>query len=53
MYARLGLTGAGCLIAGLALVFAPIPLLFIRYGEAIRKRSRYAPEVRAPDLARR
>ena len=53
MYAKLGLTGAGCLVAGLALVFAPIPLLFMRYGERIRSRSRYAPEVRARDSSSR
>jgi DHA1 family multidrug resistance protein-like MFS transporter len=43
MFSALGVGGAGSLIAGVACLLAPIPFVFYRYGEPIRKRSRFAP----------
>jgi DHA1 family multidrug resistance protein-like MFS transporter len=43
MFSSLGVGGAGSLIAGVACLLAPIPFVFYRYGEPIRKRSRFAP----------
>lgn len=43
MFSALGVGGAGSLIAGVACLLAPIPFVFYRYGEPIRKRSKFAP----------
>lgn len=43
MFDALGVGGGGSLIAGVACLLAPIPFLFYKYGEGIRKRSRFAP----------
>jgi len=43
MFDTLGVGGGGSLIGGVAVVLAIIPFTFYRYGEAIRKRSRFAP----------
>ena len=43
MFSALGVGGAGSLIAGVACLMAPIPFLFYRYGDRIRKRSKFAP----------
>lgn len=43
MFDSLGIGGGGSLIAGVACLLAPIPFVFYKYGEPIRKRSRFAP----------
>jgi DHA1 family multidrug resistance protein-like MFS transporter len=43
MFEAMGVGGAGSLIAGIACLLAPIPFVFYRYGEPIRKRSKFAP----------
>jgi DHA1 family multidrug resistance protein-like MFS transporter len=49
MFEAMGVGGAGSLIAGIACLLAPIPFIFYRYGEPIRKRSAFAPTEQAPD----
>jgi DHA1 family multidrug resistance protein-like MFS transporter len=51
MFSAMGVGGAGSLIAGVACLLAPIPFVFYRYGEPIRKRSRFAPTEPASDEA--
>lgn len=48
MFDVLGVGGGGSLIGGVAVVLAPIPFVFYKYGEPIRKRSRFAPTLSAP-----
>jgi MFS transporter, DHA1 family, multidrug resistance protein len=43
MFNALGVGGGGSLIAGVACLLAPIPFVFYKYGEPIRKRSKFAP----------
>lgn len=43
MFDSLGVGGGGSLIGGVACLLAPIPFLFYKYGEGIRKRSKFAP----------
>ncbi|KAF2207488.1 hypothetical protein CERZMDRAFT_51185 [Cercospora zeae-maydis SCOH1-5] len=43
MFEALGVGGAGSLIGGVAVLLAPIPFLFWKYGEKIRQRSKFAP----------
>jgi MFS family permease len=43
MFDTLGVGGAGSLIGGVAVVLAPIPFVFYKYGKSIRQRSRFAP----------
>lgn len=43
MFDALGVGGGGSLIGGVAVLLAPIPFVFYKYGEGIRKRSRFAP----------
>jgi len=43
MFEAMGVGGAGSLIGGIACLLAPIPFIFYRYGEPIRKRSKFAP----------
>ena len=43
MFDALGVGGGGSLIGGVAILLAPIPFVFYRYGENIRKRSKFAP----------
>ncbi|KAM3419232.1 hypothetical protein BST61_g5172 [Cercospora zeina] len=43
MFEALGVGGAGSLIGGVAVLLAPIPFLFWKYGERIRERSKFAP----------
>lgn len=42
-FVLLGINWASTLIAGIALVLAPIPFLFFKYGARIRQGSRFAP----------
>jgi MFS transporter, DHA1 family, multidrug resistance protein len=42
MFDALGVGGGGSLIRGVPLLLAPIPFIFYRYGQDIRKRSRFA-----------
>lgn len=49
MFEAMGVGGAGSLIAGVACLLAPIPFVFYRYGEPIRKRSKFAPTEDKPD----
>lgn len=53
MFEAMGVGGAGSLIAGVACLLAPIPFIFYRYGEPIRKRSKFAPTEPAPDADKR
>ncbi|KAM3069214.1 hypothetical protein ACMFMG_010731 [Clarireedia jacksonii] len=43
MFDALGVGGGGSLIGGVAILLAPIPFVFYKYGEPIRKRSKFAP----------
>ncbi|KAH9908874.1 major facilitator superfamily domain-containing protein [Xylariomycetidae sp. FL2044] len=43
MFEALGVGGGGSLIGGVAAVLAIIPFAFYKYGEGIRRRSRFAP----------
>ncbi|TGO39917.1 hypothetical protein BHYA_0045g00110 [Botrytis hyacinthi] len=43
MFDALGVGGGGSLIGGIAVLLAPIPFLFYKYGGAIRERSKFAP----------
>lgn len=43
MFDALGVGGGGSLIGGVAVLLAPIPFIFYRYGEPIRQRSKFAP----------
>ncbi|KAI0051196.1 MFS polyamine transporter [Auriscalpium vulgare] len=43
MFENLGIDWAGTLIAGIALLLAPIPFLFFKYGAHIRSKSKFAP----------
>ena len=45
MFNSLGVGGAGSLIAGLAVLFLPIPFVFYKYGAVIRDRSKFARSV--------
>lgn len=50
MFDSLGVGGGASLIGGVGVLLAPIPFIFYRYGEAIRKKSKFAPtEERKPD----
>ncbi|KAL9094416.1 MAG: hypothetical protein Q9165_003266 [Trypethelium subeluteriae] len=48
MFNALGVGGGGSLIGGLATLLAPIPFIFYWKGEAIRRRSRFAPTENNP-----
>ena len=48
MFDALGVGGGGSLIGGVAVVLAPIPFIFYKYGEPIRKRSKFAPTPEKP-----
>lgn len=43
MFAALGVGGAGSLIGGFGVLLAPVPFVFYKYGEGIRKKSKFAP----------
>jgi hypothetical protein len=45
MYARLGLGWGNSVLAFIAVALIPIPLLFLKYGEAIRKNPRFQWEL--------
>ncbi len=48
MFKAMGVGGAGSLIGGVAVLLAPIPFMFYKYGERIRIRSRFAPTNQHP-----
>ncbi|KAJ5121266.1 uncharacterized protein N7515_009227 [Penicillium bovifimosum] len=50
MFINLGVQWAGTLLGCLALIMVPIPLAFIKWGPALRKRSTFAPnlDIRPP-----
>ena len=43
MFLALGVGGGGSLIGGVAVLLAPIPFVFYKYGKTIREKSRFAP----------
>jgi DHA1 family multidrug resistance protein-like MFS transporter len=43
MFNALGVGGGGSLIGGVAVLLAPIPFVFYKYGGPIRERSKFAP----------
>lgn len=43
MFEALGIGGGGSLIGGIAVLLAPTPFLFYKYGRPIRERSKFAP----------
>jgi DHA1 family multidrug resistance protein-like MFS transporter len=43
MFVNLGVQWAGTLLGCLALIMVPIPLAFIKWGPALRKKSKFAP----------
>lgn len=43
MFDALGVGGGGSLIGGMAVLLAPIPFVFYKYGGPIRERSKFAP----------
>lgn len=45
MYSRLGIHWAPSLLGFFTLAMAGIPFLFIRYGEAMARRSKYARDI--------
>ncbi|TKA80325.1 hypothetical protein B0A55_02220 [Friedmanniomyces simplex] len=47
MFDSLGIGGGGSLIGGVACLLAPIPFIFYKYGEGIRRRSKFAPTPQA------
>lgn len=47
MFTALGVGGGGSLVGGVAVLLSPIPFIFYRYGEGIRRRSKFAP---TPDV---
>lgn len=51
MFNALGVGGGGSLIGGVAVLLAPIPFIFYKYGEPIRKRSKFAPTPVTKDAA--
>lgn len=53
MFSAMGVGGAGSLIAGVACLLAPIPFVFYKYGEPIRKQSKFAPTEQKPAEAQR
>ncbi|OAP60427.1 putative MFS-type transporter [Fonsecaea erecta] len=43
MYNRLGVGGGGSLVGGIAILLAVVPVMFYKYGDRIRKRSKFSP----------
>lgn len=43
MFSALGVGGGGSLIGGVAILLAPIPFIFHKYGERIREKGRFVP----------
>ena len=43
MFKALGVGGGGSLVGGVAVLLAPIPFVFYKYGRSIREKSRFAP----------
>ncbi|KAJ5782326.1 hypothetical protein N7457_004100 [Penicillium paradoxum] len=51
MFLNLGVQWAGTLLGCLALIMVPIPLAFIKWGPALRRRSKFAPMMEIPSVA--
>lgn len=47
LYAKLGIHGAGSLVAGIATLLAIIPFMAFRYGNRLRQRSRFTKDLKA------
>lgn len=51
MFDALDVGGGGSLIGGVAVLLAPIPFIFYKYGRPIRERSKFAPtKPKQPDV---
>ena len=50
MFDALGVGGGGSLIGGVACLLAPIPFVFYKYGEQIRRKSKFAPTEDKPPV---
>ena len=51
IYDKLGIQGAGSLVAGLATLLAIIPFVAFRYGNRLRRKSRYAQKMSKMQLS--
>ncbi|KAJ5166757.1 uncharacterized protein N7482_005538 [Penicillium canariense] len=51
MFNNLGVQWAGTLLGCLALIMVPIPLAFIKIGPALRKKSKFAPNIGSSEIA--
>lgn len=51
LYDTLGIHGAGSLVAGLATLLAIIPFLAFRYGNRLRRNSRFARDMAALQIS--
>lgn len=49
MFTKLGVGGGASLVGGVAALLAVVPFIFYKYGEGIRRRSRFAPTVSKKD----
>lgn len=49
MFSKMTLGGGGSMIGGIAILLAPIPFLFHRYGAKIRQKSKFAPTPEAEE----
>lgn len=45
MYSKLGTQWASSLLGFIALVLAPVPLVLMKYGPALRARSKFTPSL--------
>lgn len=51
LYNSLGIHGAGSLVAGIATLLAVIPFLAFRYGNRLRRNSKFAKEMAALQIS--
>lgn len=49
MFNKMTLGGGGSMIGGIAVLLAPIPFVFYKYGATIRKKSKFAPTPEAEE----
>ncbi|CAD6580942.1 MAG: hypothetical protein TREMPRED_002874 [Tremellales sp. Tagirdzhanova-0007] len=52
LFKHLGIGGGNSLLGGLALLFLPVPFLFIKYGKRIRMASKYAKHDNEAEITR-